>query len=152
RSFVVGAAANLSFNDFTTSNQTPEIGETISINALIRNNGELDVNAEVMFSYVSAVGDTISIGTKPISVLLNNPPISPRPSGSTYRSTNEVEGHETVSIAWTVLESPVKIIGEIMNASELEFDYTDNFASTQLNTYIVSVVSTMVCEDQNMGM
>ena len=153
RSFVVGAAANLSFNTFSASNETPEIGETITLDALIANNGELDVDAEILFSYISATGDTIAIGTRPIKVLIgDDPQTSPRPSGLNYRPHGGSVGRETVSIPWKVLESPVTILGEIINSSELEFDYNDNFATTQLNTYNVSIVSTLACEGQNMGM
>ncbi len=79
RSFVVGAAANLYFDDFAASDDTPEVGETIIIDALIVNNGELDVDADVLFSYISAVGDTIPIGTRSVNVPVgDDQPFAPR--------------------------------------------------------------------------
>ncbi|MDT0294109.1 CARDB domain-containing protein [Mesonia ostreae] len=149
RSFVVGAAANLHFDDFTASNETPEVGETINIEAQIVNNGELDVDADVLFSYVSAVGDTIPIGTKPVSVNIENNPLNPLTSGITQNALNG--SNQTISLPWTVAESPVKIVGEIINSSELEFDYTDNFASTQLNNFKVTLDATLACEGLNLG-
>ncbi|MGC1631204.1 MAG: CARDB domain-containing protein, partial [Gelidibacter sp.] len=150
RSFVVGAAANLSFNTFSASNETADIGETITLDALIANNGELDVDAEVLFSYISVKGDTIAIGTRPVKVLIeDDSQTSLRTSIAQNRAQASSSGHETVSIPWTVMESPVTILGEIINSSELEFDYNDNFASTRLNTYNVSIVGTLACEGQD---
>ncbi len=146
RSFVVGAAANLKFNEFYASNETPEVGETIDIDAFIANDGELDVDAEVLFSYISAAGDTISIGTRPVNVPVGGggqPPLPFAPGGG------QNAGNDAVSIPWTVVETPVRIVGEIINSSELEFDYTDNFAYTQLNNYNVSISMVPACEEQN---
>ncbi|QAA83004.1 BspA family leucine-rich repeat surface protein [Aequorivita sp. H23M31] len=148
RSFVVGAAANLSFNEFVASNDTPEVGETIDIDALIGNDGELDVDAEILFSYISATGDTIPIGTRPISVPVDG---GGTPRGLPFgpRGGQNLNNGEAVSIPWTVVEIPVRIVGEIINSTELEFDYTDNFAYTQLNNYTVALTSTFSCGDQN---
>ena len=149
RSFVVGAAANLHFNQFSTSSETPEIGEMITIEAHIANNGELDVDADVLFSYVSATGDTIAIGTKPVKTIIgNNRPSTSHSGKSEQRNAGQNGTHETISMPWIVMENPVKILGEIINPTELEFDYTDNFASVQLNTYNVTLVANPSCEDR----
>ena len=149
RSFVVGAAANLKFNQFTASNSTPEIGETIMLEALVANNGELDVDAEINFSYVSSTGDTISIGNKPVSIQLENGPSSSRWATGSPESMNTDQGSQTVSIPWVVQETPVRVLGEIINSSELEFDYNDNFASTQLNNFNVTLSSQNACTSNN---
>ncbi len=148
RSFVVGAAANLSFNQFYASNETPEVGEIIDIDALIANNGELDVDAEILFSYISATGDTINIGTRPVSVPIGAGGGIPRGLPVGPQGGQNLD-NEVVSIPWTVVETPVRIVGEIINPSELEFDYTDNFAYTQLNNYNVSLTATLACGEQN---
>ncbi|SDZ75327.1 CARDB domain-containing protein [Psychroflexus halocasei] len=131
RSFIVGEAANLFFDDFYVSNQMPNVGETINIETVIENNGEIDVDADVLFSYISTAGDTLAIATKPVSLA----------SGA----------NQAVSFPWNVQQSPTTIVAEIINTSELEFDYNDNFASTQLNIFTVSLVSTPACEGQYLG-
>ncbi len=131
RSFIVGEAANLFFDDFYVSNEIPSLGETINIEALIENNGEIDVNADVLFSYISTAGDTLAIATKPVSLA----------SGA----------NQAVSLPWNVQQSPTTIVAEIINTSELEFDYNDNFATAQLNSFTVSVVATPACEEQYLG-
>ncbi len=131
RSFIVGEAANLFFDDFYVSNEIPNIGETINIEALIENNGEIDVNADVLFSYISNTGDTLAIATKPVNLT----------SGA----------NQAVSLPWNVQQSPTTIVAEIINTSELEFDYNDNFASAQLNSFTISIAATPACEEQYLG-
>ncbi len=131
RALVVGSAANLYFETFTASDGSPEIGDGIMIDATIPNNGDLDTDADVLLSYTNAMGDTISIGSVPISV--------------------DAGGSVDISFPWMVLDNNTELIGEIANSTELEFDYTDNFASTTLGAFDVGLSVELTCADQSEG-
>src|SRR5690625_4473282 len=149
RSFVVGPAANLYFDSFEASSgpdpsPLPFAGggfgglpmTTFSngsnggtaIDALIKNNGDLDVVADVKFSFTANITDTIYLGTIQVDI----------PAG----------GSQLISHPWEELESSATVMGEIINVSELEFDTSDNFASTELNVFDVDITSINSCENQ----
>src|SRR5690625_2063554 len=149
RSFVVGPAANLYFDSFEASSgpdpsPLPFAGGgfgglpmttfsngsngVTAIDALIKNNGDLDVVADVKFSYTANITDTIYLGTIQVDI----------PAG----------GSQLISHPWEELESSATVMGEIINVSELEFDTSDNFASTELNVFDVDITSINSCENQ----
>lgn len=125
RAIVVGEASNLFFSDFSVSNTSPGNGDMIMINAKVANNGDVDNDADVEFSYVNDQMDTILIGTMPVVV----------PYGDTVMT----------SVNWTVLDSSTTIIAEIINATEIEFTYNDNLASTQIGAFSVNITSIAGC-------
>ncbi len=131
RALIVGSAANLFFDVFIPSDGSPIVGDGIDIDATIGNNGDIDVDADVIFSYISNGGDTIQIGSIPISVVAG--------------------GSQDITLPWTVLDNNTTLLGEIVNASEIEFDYTDNFASAPLSNFDVAITSTQSCVGQNLG-
>ncbi|NEN25323.1 T9SS type A sorting domain-containing protein [Cryomorpha ignava] len=131
RALIVGSAANLFFEVFIPSDSSPIIGDGIDIDATIGNNGDIDVDADVLFSYISNAGDTVQIGNIPISVVAG--------------------GSQDISLPWMVLDNNTNLLGEIVNASEIEFDYTDNFASAPLSNFDVSIIATPSCIGQNLG-
>lgn len=131
RALIVGSAANLFFEVFLPSDGSPIIGEGIDIDATIANNGDIDVSADVLFSYISNAGDTVQIGSIPISV--------------------DAGGSQDISLPWMVLDNNTTLLGEIVNASEIEFNYNDNFASAPLSNFDVAIASTPSCAGQNLG-
>ena len=156
RSFVVGLAANLYFDDFNASNDTPGVGESIDLNAVIENNGNLGMDAEVNFSYIDPdTGQVIFIGSAPITVDTDGGMSgdSTNNSGSidSQNGMNDVGNGVSVSLPWIVERVPVTIIAEITNGSELEFDYLDNVATTDLHLYSVNLQSVPACEGSHLG-
>src|SRR5690606_25026885 len=110
---------------FIPSNSSPSIGEGIAIDATIGNNGDIATDADVLFSYISVLGDTIQIGSIPISVVAG--------------------GSQDISLPWMVLDNNTNLLGEIVNSSEIEFDYSDNFASAALSNFDVAITTTPSC-------
>jgi len=131
RAIVVGEAANLFFEVFQPDDASPAISQNISIDAVIGNNGALDVDADVLFSYVTNQGDTAQIGSLPVSV--------------------ETGGSQAISLPWSVLDNNTLLLGEIVNASEIEFNYDDNFASANLGSFDVMITSVPFCDGENDG-
>ncbi len=131
RALIVGSAANLFFEAFLPSDPSPIVSQGINIDATIANNGDIDVDADVLFSYISNAGDTIQIGSIPISV--------------------GAGGSQDISLPWMVLDNNTKLLGEIVNASEIEFNYEDNFASANLSNFDVIISSEPSCPGQNLG-
>src|SRR5690606_1551683 len=58
---------------------------------------------------------------------------------------------QDISLPWMVLDNNTTLLGEIVNASEIEFDYTDNFASATLSNFDVAIVGTPSCEGVSLG-
>lgn len=131
RAIVVGEAANLHFDALATSNPVPTVGEPITINATIGNNGDLDVEADVVFYYMTDGLLQETIGSVHISVGNNS-------------STN-------IEFPWTVLDNSTTIMAKIVNASVLEFTYDDNEATTVLGGMGLQFQSTTACAVQDNG-
>ena len=131
RAIIVGSAANLFFEVFLPSDFSPEIGQAIDIDATIGNNGDLDVDADVLISYVNNNGNEVLIGTVPISV--------------------EAGGSQDITLPWNVSDNNTTLLGEIANASEVEFDYTDNFASAEIGSFDLTFETTPFCEGSDLG-
>lgn len=125
RALIVGDAANLYFQQLFVSNPVPALMDNITITAEVGNNGDVDASADVLFSYIDDVGDTISIGVMPVSVLHGD-------------STN-------VSINWVVADENTTIVAEIINTNTLEFLYTDNMTTTPIGGYSINIVSVDAC-------
>jgi hypothetical protein len=131
RAFVVGSAANLFFVSFQPSDPSPEIGQPININATIQNNGDLAVNADVLFSYVNDASSVIQIGIIPISL---------GPGEST-----------AISLPWNVLDNNTTLQGAIVNVSELEFNPDDNYAFATLSKFDLAINSVPFCQGGTPG-
>ena len=132
RAIVVGAAANLYFASFTANTTTPNIGQLLSMQAAVGNNGDLPIAGEVYFYYVNAALDTIQIGP------------------SSYVS---LDSSETVVLnrAWTVTEQPRAMIARIRNASALEFTYSDNEARFAMGALVAQLTSVPGCTEGPLG-
>ncbi len=131
RAIVVGSAANLFFDAFIPSDPSPAIGDEISIDATIGNNGDLDVDADVLFKYINNGGNEVQIGSVPVSIVAG--------------------GSQDISLTWTVLDNNTLLLGEIVNASEIEFNYADNFASAPLSTFDLAISTEAFCEADDEG-
>jgi len=131
RAIIVGSAANLFFEVFLPDDFSPEIGQSVDIDATIGNNGDLDVDADVLISYVNNNGNEVLIGTVPISV--------------------EAGGSVDITLPWNVSDNNTTLLGEIANASEVEFDYTDNFASAEIGSFDLTFETVPFCEGSNPG-
>ena len=131
RAFVVGSAANLFFVSFEPSDASPNIGQAININAVIQNNGDLAVNADVRFSYLNDANNAIQIGIIPISL---------QPGQSI-----------PISLPWNVLDNNTTLLGAIINVSELEFNPDDNFAQAYLGSFDVQLTSIPFCQGGTAG-
>lgn len=131
RAIVVGEAANLHFDALAASNPVPLVGAPITINATIGNNGDLDVEADVVFYYMTDGLLQEQIGS--VHVWVGN-------NGST-----------DIQLPWTVLDNSTTIVAKIINASVLEFTYDDNEATTVLGGMSLQFQSTMACAGQSEG-
>jgi len=132
RAIVVGAAANLYFASFTASTQTPTIGQLLTMQTTVGNNGDLPIDGDVTFYYVTTAGDTIQIGP------------------STHVS---LDSSQTIMLnrAWTVAQLPRAMIARISNASALEFTYSDNEARIPMGALTVQLASVAGCDEGPLG-
>ena len=125
RTFVVGPAANLFFQAFASNVASPAIGQSIQVQATVANGGSAPINAAVLFCYVNAANDTVPFGLQSIELA---------ELGST-----------SLTQPWTVTQLPVTVVGRIVNATGLEFNYEDNSASFVLGTFNVTLTATAAC-------
>lgn len=126
RAFVVGSAANLFFVSFEPSDASPSIGQPIDINAIIQNDGDVAVNADVRISYLDNSNNAIEIGVIPISL--------------------DAGESTPITLPWNVLDNNTTLLGAIVNVSELEFNSDDNFATAFLGAFDVQLTSIPFCE------
>jgi hypothetical protein len=131
RAFVVGSAANLFFVSFEPSDASPSIDQPIDINAIIQNNGDVAVNADVRISYLDNANNAIEIGVIPISL--------------------DAGESTPITLPWIVLDNNTTLLGAIVNVSELEFNSDDNFASAFLSAFDVQLTSIPFCEGGSSG-
>ncbi|MBL7942090.1 MAG: hypothetical protein JNM00_04955, partial [Flavobacteriales bacterium] len=106
RAIVVGQASNFYFVSLDASNENPALGENITFTAEIGNNGDLANEADIQLSYVTNSLDTIPFDIVHVWVDANS--------------------SATVNLSWTVEDASTTVVGEILNAVDLEFTYTDN--------------------------
>ncbi|WP_417612588.1 CARDB domain-containing protein [Owenweeksia hongkongensis] len=125
RAIVVGDAANLYFQSLIASNAAPALLDTIILTAEIGNAGDVDAVADVAFSYINDIGDTIYIGAVPISVVKHD--------------------SATVQLRWWVQDVNTTIVAEIINTNTLEFLYTDNMATTPIGGFAINISATDAC-------
>lgn len=126
RAIVVGEAANLLFAYFKSDDSSPAIGDTVEIEFIIGNNGDVDAMADMRVSYVNDFSDTITIGSIPISVLKQD-------------STG------VLSIPWVVVDNNTTLVGELVNTNTLEWSYEDNTAYDSLGAFDVIITSAPSC-------
>jgi hypothetical protein len=131
RAFVVGSAANLLFVSFDPSDSSPSIGQSININGVIQNNGDVAVNANVRISYIDNSNNTIEIGVIPISL----------DAGESI----------PITLPWIVLDNNTTLLGAIVDVSELEFNPDDNFATAFLGAFDVQLSSVPFCQGGTSG-
>ncbi len=131
RTIIVGALANLRFNSFTPSQSFPSLGDAITLNATLLNDGDEATDGEVEFLYINNNGDTIQIGKLPVSVL----------SGST----------QTIQLPWFVTQTPTNLVARIINATLPEATYDDNVATATIGQFGVVVNGEDACGPDAMG-
>jgi hypothetical protein len=127
RAIIVGPSANLYFASFAPSNDAPALGETITIQAVIGNEGALQVSAQVQYFYVTTQLDTVLIGTLPATV-----------NGNSSTPLN---------LDWVVQQTSTILIGRIVNASHVELTYADNEAFASIGQLEVELSATMSCAE-----
>ncbi len=132
RAIVVGAAANLYFGNFSASTMNPYIGQFMTFNGSVSNNGDLPISADVQLYYVNAANDTI-----PFNIPLH---INVDSSATVY-----------IGSYWTVTELPRAIIARIINGSLLEFTYSDNEARIPMGAITAQLTSVPGCAEGPLG-
>ncbi len=125
RAIIVGVLANLRFNSFAPSNAFPSVGDGITLNATIWNDGDEATDVEVEFLYINTNGDSIQIGKLPVSVL----------SGGTQQ----------IQLPWFVTQTPANLVARIINATMLEATYDDNVATAAIGQYSVVINNEDAC-------
>jgi len=131
RAIIVGPAANFRFLVFEPSKAFPAVGEAITINATIENNGLESANSEVVFMYINNNGDTVEIGTIPISLVAG--------------------GSKDIQLPWFVAQVPARLVGRIQNSTVLETTLEDNVATNEIGKFSVIVLATTACDNQANG-
>ncbi|WP_041627631.1 CARDB domain-containing protein [Owenweeksia hongkongensis] len=125
RAIVVGDAANLYFQSLIASNAAPALLDTIILTAEIGNGGDVDAMADVAFSYIDDIGDTIYIGAVPVNVAKHD--------------------SAAVQLPWWVQDVNTTIVAEITNTNTLEFLYTDNMATIPIGGVAINISATDAC-------
>ena len=110
RGLVVGKAPNLLFTDLTSDIVCPDDGSNVTITATIRNDGDIESTAEVLFYYI-ADADTIPVDSKPFIL-----------AGKASAS---------IQTEWMVINKTYSMFAEIRNSAPLEYDESDNFIHTK---------------------
>jgi subtilase family serine protease len=131
RAIIVGALANLRFNSFASSNAFPAVGDAITLNATIWNDGDEATDGEVEFLYINTNGDSIQIGKLPVSVLAG--------------------GTQNIQLPWFVPQTPANLVARIINATMLEATYDDNVATAAIGNYMVTVNTEAACGESSNG-
>jgi len=108
RAIIAGGAPNLLFTGLSFSQNCPFTGDQITINAMVKNEGQVGADAQVQFYYISGQ-DTIPIESRNISV-------------------NAGEVVET-SIQWAVVNPAFTIYAKILNSTPEEYNILDNDVS-----------------------
>ncbi len=126
RAIIVGDAANLLWASFASSDVKPSLGDTISINGTVANNGDIATDADATFAYVNNNNDTIVFATIPLPILQPGDTIP-------------------VTASWIVLDERTTLVGEIVNATEIEFTYFDNLIATQIGKFDVNLIANGAC-------
>jgi subtilase family serine protease len=132
RAIIVGALANLKFNAFTPSNAFPSIGEGITLNATIFNDGDEATDGDVEFYYINNNGDSVLIGSLPISVIAG--------------------GTQAIQLPWFVTQAPAVLVAKIVNSAMLEATYDDNLASAAIGSFSVTLTVADACGVGNNGL
>ncbi len=125
RAIIVGALANLKFNAFAASNAFPAMGEGITLNATIFNDGDEATDGDVEFYYINNNGDSVLIGSLPVSVIAG--------------------GTQTIQLPWFAAQVPATLVAKIVNSTMLEATYDDNLATTAIGSFTVSLSSQSAC-------
>jgi hypothetical protein len=124
RAVVVGQSANLFFQVLEASNTNPNIGEYVELITRIGNSGDVDCEADVVYSYVNDQLDTVLIGQMHVSVPANDSVVVQPP------------------VYWYVTDNSTTIIAEIVNSSTLEYTYDDNDTSILIGGFVLGVSTT----------
>lgn len=132
RAVIVGAAANMYFQVFGPSNSSPALGQTISINARIGNNGDEDVEGVLQFFYINNTGDTLQIGSIALAVAAHDSVVANWPS-------------------WIVADNNTTLIGKIVNSNIMEFNYDDNIATAPIGGFTLQFTSVPACAGKPNG-
>lgn len=123
RAIIVGQSPNLRFTHITPSNATPALGNVITFNVTIANDGDQDATSTILFKYVNDNGDTVQFHAINNGNFPNNDSVS-------------------FSFSWTVADASTFIFGYIVNTTPGEYLYDDNTAYTQLGALNISFSST----------
>jgi len=121
RAIIVGAAANLYFKSFASSNSSPNMGDYVQINSKIGNAGAVNATANIKFYYINDSSDTVAIGQTPVSVF----------------------AHDSVPVImpWSVADNQTTLIGKIMDVNTLEFNTDDNEATDNIGGMTITVTA-----------
>ncbi|RYZ00548.1 MAG: hypothetical protein EOO11_01235 [Chitinophagaceae bacterium] len=123
RAIVVGKAPNLYFESLTVSNPAPLAGSSLSIAAVVKNNGFENCAATVMFYYIDDAGEKQFIGQRNINVdSANTSVLQP--------------------LSWLVTDAHTQIVGEIINGNPSEYNLDDNEATVSIGGMQLFVTAT----------
>jgi len=133
RAIVVGQSPNLRFAYFAASDPMPSVGDVVTFNITIANDGDQDAQSTILFKYVNNSGDTVQIQA------FNN---------ANFPHNSNV----SLSFDWTAVDASTFIFGYIVNTTPGEYLYDDNFAYTQLGALNITFNSTQEsCVGANNG-
>ncbi len=123
RSIIVGQNPNLHFTKIQPSDSTPLMGQTITFNVTVANDGDTSGITDLTFAYVDNNGDTIQIYSLTGFSVPHN-------------------GSAGFSFNWTVLDPNTYIFGYIKNTNPIEYLYDDNAAYVELGALKFSFTTT----------
>ncbi|WJJ98091.1 CARDB domain-containing protein [Algibacter luteus] len=132
RAIVVGDAGNLKFTSFIASDSSPNLSDNIDITAIIENEGNAEVDADVLFYYTDNTLNEVQIAG-PFSISL------------------DAGQNTTIQFPWSVLDENTIIIGRIVNSSPYEYNYDDNETILQLGNLNINIESTPSCYGETNG-
>jgi RHS repeat-associated protein len=112
RTIVVGDAANLYFEYFVANDMMPNAGDIIQLQVMVGNEGQVDAEAILRFSYFTPDGVEVFIGQMPIDVV--------------------AQGTSGYVMDWSVTDPEAILKAEIINSSIQEFNELDNWITFQL--------------------
>ncbi|MEP6793612.1 MAG: CARDB domain-containing protein, partial [Saprospiraceae bacterium] len=132
RTIFVGDAPDFHVMSLTSSDNTPDFGQLLTLSADIQNDGGSSGSGILQFLYKNGSEE---------EVLIDQQIISPLP-GNTI----------TESIIWMAVAPNAKIIARVINVEPIEFDFSDNEKQLQLNNLVVTTSSTDVpCSGLTLG-
>lgn len=133
KAIIVGGAPDYHVLSISVSDDSPELGDVITINTSVLNEGQSQGTGTLQFLAADGEGNEVLIYAVDIAITPGNT--------------------EPFTATWLTQDPNARIIARVVNVTPMEFDLSDNEKETQLNELLISLTGTdALCSSENSGM